>query len=162
MSRVDIVRPSKLQNYMQLAEAAANRSHDAETQVGSVLVNNTSGAVIATACNGFVRGAPDQALPNLRPDKYEYILHSEMNLISNCSRHGISTANTMIVCTMSPCKSCTRMLFNSGITTVVAKNLYSDFKEVLHMEDIKVKYVKEEGFYKLMYSINLTHDSAGE
>ena len=58
------IRPSKLATYMAMADVAARRSHDAETQVGSVLVKADSGAVIATGCNGFVRGAPDRLLPN--------------------------------------------------------------------------------------------------
>ena len=149
------MRPSKSQNYMDLAETIAKRSHDAETQVGAILINNDSGAIIATGYNGFVRGADDSALPNTRPDKYEYIVHAEQNLICNSAKHGISMNNCSLVCTLSPCKLCMRMLLNCGITKVVAKDLYKDFDEILKMQDVKVEAIqKEDGFWHLIYKVD--------
>lgn len=148
------MRPSKNQNYMDIAEAVAQRSHDAETKVGAVLINNTSGAIIATGYNGFVRGADDEILPNTRPAKYEYIVHAEQNLICNSARHGISMNNCSLVCTLSPCKLCMRMLLNCGITKVIAKELYKDFNDILQMQDIKVDVQKEEdGFFHISYRV---------
>lgn len=146
------MRPSKLQNYMEIAETVAKRSHDAETKVGALLVNNTSGAIIATGYNGFIKGAADDLLPNTRPDKYEYILHAEMNLLTNCARHGISMADSFLVCTLSPCKLCMRLMINSGVNFVVAKDLYRDFEEILKMKDVAVQYIRtHEGFYEIRY-----------
>ena len=82
------MRPSKIQNFMDIAETISMRSHDAETKVGAVLINNQSSAILATGYNGFVVGAEDDKLPNTRPEKYEYMLHAEQNLITNCSKHG--------------------------------------------------------------------------
>ena len=148
------MRPSKIQNYMDVASVVASRSHDAETKVGAVIVSNKSGAIIATGYNGFVRGADDANLPNTRPDKYEYILHAEQNAITNCSRLGISMEDTMLVCTLSPCKLCMRMLFNCGLTKVVAKDFYKDFNEITEMRDIKVEAKKEEdGFWHITYTV---------
>ena len=148
------MRPTKNQNYMDIATTIAQRSHDAETKVGAVLVNNSSGAIVATGYNGFVRGADDTALPNTRPDKYEYILHAEQNLIANSARHGISMNDCSLVCTLSPCKACMRMLFNCGITKVLAKELYKDFSEVLQMKDLKVVATQEaDGLWHLTYKI---------
>lgn len=148
------MRPTKNANLMAAAEVIAARSHDAETKVGAILINNKSGAIIATGYNGFVRGANDQALPNTRPDKYEYILHAEQNLIANAARHGISMENCSLICTLSPCKLCMRMLVNCGITKVVAKNLYRDFNDILTMKDIKVNVTQdEEGFHHISYEV---------
>lgn len=146
------MRPSKLENYMDMANIVAMRSHDAETKVGAVLVNNESGAIMATGYNGFVRNANDSGLPNTRPDKYEYILHAEDNLIANCARHGISMQNCTLICTLSPCKHCMRMLFNCGITKVVAQELYKDFEDIKNMKDIQVNVaMNKEGMYELTY-----------
>jgi dCMP deaminase len=140
---------------MDMAEVIAERSHDAETKVGAVLINNTSGAIVATGYNGFVRGANDSILPTTRPDKYEYILHAEQNLIANSARHGISMDNCSLVCTLSPCKLCMRMLLNCGITKVIAKDLYKDFNEITQMQDIQVEVVKaDDGFYHLTYKVD--------
>lgn len=147
------MRPSKLINYMDIASTVALRSHDAETKVGAILVNNESGSILATGYNGFVRSAPDDKLPNTRPQKYEYILHAEMNLITNCARHGISMNDCYLVCTLSPCKLCMRLLVNSGITKVVAKNLYNDFQDILKMKDVDVGYrLNHENLYEITYS----------
>lgn len=149
------MRPTKNQNYMDMAEVIAERSHDAETKVGAVLINNTSGAIVATGYNGFVRGANDSILPTTRPDKYEYILHAEQNLIANSARHGISMDNCSLVCTLSPCKLCMRMLLNCGVTKVIAKDLYKDFNEITQMQDIQVEVVKaDDGFYHLTYKVD--------
>jgi len=149
------MRPTKVQNYMDVATTIAQRSHDAETKVGAVLVKNDSGAIIATGFNGFVRGAPDDILPNTRPDKYEYIVHAEQNLICNSAKHGISMNNCSLICTLSPCKLCMRMLLNCGITKVIAKDLYKDFDEILKMQDIKVEVQKEEdGFFHITYKVD--------
>lgn len=140
---------------MDIAQTIAQRSHDAETKVGAVLVNNTSGAIVATGYNGFVRGAPDDILPNTRPDKYEYIVHAEQNLICNSAKHGISMNNCSLVCTLSPCKLCMRMLLNCGIAKVIAKDLYKDFNDILQMQDIKVEVEKkEDGFYHISYKVD--------
>lgn len=148
------MRPSKSANHMELAETIAKRSHDDETKVGAVLVNNSSGAIIATGYNGFVRGADDSVLPTTRPDKYEYILHAEQNLIANSARHGISMDNCSLVCTLSPCKLCMRLLLNCGITKVIAKDLYRDFNDILQMQDIKVEAKQEaDGFWHISYRV---------
>jgi len=150
------MRPTKNQNYMDIATVIAQRSHDAETKVGAVLVNNSSGAIIATGFNGFVRGADDSQLPNTRPQKYEYIVHAEQNLICNSAKHGISMNNCSLICTLSPCKLCMRMLLNCGITKVIAKDLYKDFNEILKMQDIKVEVTQEEenGFFHIIYKVD--------
>ena len=139
-----------------MAHIVSERSHDAETKVGAVLVNNSSGAILATGYNGFVRGANDQVLPNTRPAKYEFILHAEDNIIANCARHGISMENCKLVCTMSPCKHCMRMLVNCGITEVVCRELYKDFEDILKMPDVKVTVSlnkDENGFYHITYEV---------
>lgn len=146
------MRPSKIQNYMDIAQTVAQRSHDAETKVGALLVNNETGGIVASGYNGFVKGADDLHLPNTRPNKYEYILHAEMNLLTHCARHGISMDNCFLVSTMSPCKLCMRLMFNSGITKVVAKELYRDFPEICQMLDIEVKATQnKEWFWEITY-----------
>lgn len=148
-------RPSKIQNHMDLAEVIAQRSHDAETKVGALLIHPESGAILSTGYNGFVRGANDKGLPDRRPDKYEYILHAETNLIANAARHGIAMDKGVLVCTLSPCKHCMRVLINCGITKVVVKELYKDFNDILQMQDVKVSVdQKADGFYYITYSVD--------
>lgn len=137
---------------MDIALTVAQRSHDAETKVGALLINNKSGAIIATGYNGFIKGAPDSQLPNTRPEKYEYILHAEMNLLTNCARHGISMDDCFLVCTLSPCKLCMRLMVNSGVNLVYCKDLYRDFQDILGMKDVGVSVLTTpEGFHEIHY-----------
>lgn len=145
-------RPSKLQIAMENAINTARLSHDVETQVGSVLLKKDSMTVITTGYNGFIQGAPDSILPNIRPDKYKYIIHSEENLLMNCLRNSISVADCIVVCTMSPCSRCTRLLWQAGIRTVVCNMKYKDFDETVNMRDLKVNVSHtSEGFIQLDY-----------
>lgn len=148
------MRQNKVENYMEVAEVVAKRSHDTETQVGAVLVDVSSGGIIATGFNGFIRSAPDKLLPTTRPLKRDFMLHAEENILSFCCKHGISTLNKVLYCTLTPCTRCTRLLWQAGITTVVAKNLYRDFEEqVLHMKDLSVSHYKNQyDLYDISYS----------
>jgi len=148
------VRPSKYQVAMQNARNTAQLSHDSETQVGSVLLNNITMAVIATGYNGFVRGAPDSDLPTTRPDKYPYMMHSEENLLTNCLRHGISTNQCVVVCTLSPCTHCMRLLWQAGVTKVVCGDKYRDYEKILEMKDLNIKEtITADGFILLEYEV---------
>lgn len=147
------MRLTKIQSFMKMAEAASERSHDTETKVGSVLIKESTQTLVSTGFNGFIVGAPDTWLPTTRPDKYEYMMHSELNLIANCAKNGISTDGCYVVCTMSPCKQCSRMLVNSGIRKAIVKELYKDFKDVLEMKDLNVTYYQgDHGYYYISYS----------
>jgi dCMP deaminase len=126
----------KVENYYKQALAVAEMSPDAETQVGALLINSKTGAVLGSGFNGFIRGANDLNLPKTRPDKYPYMVHAETNMIYNCARHGISTDECFVFCTLSPCVNCCRALYQSGIRTVIFKDKYRDFDTQAKMQDL--------------------------
>ena len=137
---------------MSLAEAVSQRSHDEETKVGAVLIKNDTGMVVATGHNGFARGAPDHLLPRTRPEKYEYMIHAEDNLIAHCAKSGISVDNCSLVITLSPCQICLRLMWQAGITQVICRDLYRDHK--IDMKDIKIEQEEtEEGYHVLTYKL---------
>ena len=135
---------------MLLAQQVSRFSHDSESRVGSILVHKQTGAVLATGYNGFVRGADDVKLPSKRPEKYPYMIHSEQNLLLNAARHGVSTDNCYLVCTLSPCINCLRFAWQAGIDTIYFKEYYRDFKESYNMRDLSI-VTKElnNGFTKI-------------
>lgn len=143
------MKPEKILSYLRIAEAVSQDSHDAETKVGYVLVHGKTGAIIATGFNGFIRGTNDKKLPNTRPEKYPYMIHSEANLICNAVRHGISTDGCYLVGTLSPCINCLRLIYQSGITTIFFKELYRDFQQNCSMEDLEVNLTSDSGFYRI-------------
>lgn len=138
---------------MGIAESVSQRSHDEETKVGGIFVKNDTGMIIATGHNGFVRGAPDDLLPKTRPDKYQYIVHAEENLLAHTSRNGIAIDNCTLVITLSPCQKCLRLMWQAGITEVICRDIYRDHS--IDMKDIDIKQEQtDEGFYRLKYEIS--------
>jgi len=117
----EIDRPSWKDLMIGLAYFVSTRSHDAQTQHGSVVCNDDN-EIISTGYNGFIRGIDDKTLPNIRPEKYDYMIHSEMNNILNCARQGKSTKGTTIYVTGMPCLRCLQYIWQAGIKKVIYAN----------------------------------------
>jgi len=145
-------RQTKLEYWMSIAEAVAQRSHDEETKVGAIIVKNDTGMIVASGHNGFVRGATDDSLPKTRPEKYKYMVHAEENLCAHAAKNGINIGNSTLIITLSPCQKCLRLMYQAGITEVVCRDLYRDHN--IDMEDLKIiQEETAEGFYRLKYDI---------
>jgi len=139
----------KLDGYFARTEVIAKNSHDSETQVGAILIDNKSGSVKAEGYNGFVRGADDKKLPSTRPEKYKYMIHAEMNLICNAVRSGISMDKCTVFCTLSPCKNCARALYQTGVETIYFKNKYGDLDESIDMGDLLIDIEPIDKYFKM-------------
>lgn len=144
-----MLKINKLKYYDLRAEATATLSHDAETKVGALLINPKTGAVMAEGFNGFVRGAPDDALPRYRPEKYNYMIHAETNLLCNAVRSGVQTDEAVVYCTLSPCTHCIRMLWQAGVSTIYFRDKYKDFDQSAAMLDLNIVTEDLGGFYLL-------------
>ncbi len=109
--------PSWDQYFMSMAIMAATRSKDVQTQFGTVLVKNKK--IIGTGYNSFPRDMPDDTLPNTRPDKYPWVIHSEVNALYNV----IDDPYGAICYTNGhPCLECLKALYQNGITDYVILN----------------------------------------
>jgi len=144
----------KLDFYLKRAMAVSEQSHDPVTKVGTVLVNKENGATISEGYNGYVRGADDENLPKTRPEKYEFLIHAEENLIANAARNGIRTNNCVLICTLSPCTHCLRLCWQAGIDVIYfpEKSIYKDFESSLLMGDLKIRKTGKNDFIKLELS----------
>ena len=146
------MKESKEKYWMGIAEAVATRSPDEETKVGAILVKKDTGMIVVTAYNGFVKNAPDDILPKVRPDKYNFIVHSEINLIAHAAKNGINISNTVLIITLSPCQSCLRAIYQAGITEVICRDIYRDHTiDILDLNIIQEK--TEDGYYRLKYDM---------
>jgi len=54
--------------------------------------------------------------------------HAERNMLYNCAYEGISTKDTTIICTLSPCTECLRACYQSGVKTIIFDELYHKFE----------------------------------
>lgn len=139
----------KLSKFHERAMVIASQSPDQDTKVAALLIDENTTAVLAEGYNGFVRNAPDDLLPKTRPDKYPYMIHAEMNMICNSVRSGVKTDSRIVYCTLSPCITCLRTLWQAGVNTVYFKDLYKDFESSLEMGDLIIEIEKTESFYCL-------------
>lgn len=124
-------RPSWDRYFLDIAEAVSRRSHDGETQVGAVIVDPNK-RILATGYNGFPPGCDDRELPNLRPDKYPYMVHAEINAIAS-SRQDLR--GSTLYCTWSPCRDCAKAVITAGVARVVFRKAYKndDFNFVINL-----------------------------
>lgn len=127
--------------FMKMAESISTLSPDAQTKVGSIAVNPTTYEALLPSFNGFISGSGDD-IPTTRPEKYKYILHSEVNMICQAARTGRNLEGYWSIQTLSPCSNCMRMLWQSGIKTIVFRDYYKDFQCQLNMSDIDITLVK--------------------
>lgn len=117
--------------FFNLSYLVSERSPDAQTKHGAVIVDKNN-RIISTGYNGFPYGGPDNILPNLRPAKYPYIIHAEMNalLSARCDVRDFS-----VYITGTPCKNCLLHLIGAGIRDIFAG-------EKSYVEDEESKIVK--------------------
>lgn len=121
-NRMNIKRPTWHEYFIEIAKVVSRRSHDAQTQMGCVIVDQNN-RILATGYNGFPPGCDDKHLPNLRPDKYPFMVHAEMNAIAS-SR--LDLRNSKLYVTHLPCRECTKAIVTAGISLICFENLYQN------------------------------------
>jgi dCMP deaminase len=150
-SNTKIERPSWDEIYLGMCFSVAQRSHDAQTKCGSVIVNKDN-EIVSTGYNGFFRGANDEMLPNTRPLKYPFMIHAEHNAVLNCARQGRSTKNCTAYATGEPCNNCLMLLIQAGISEVVFSKIN---KAVMTSGDPDYLAMREVILLAAGYSIKL-------
>lgn len=108
--------PTWDQTFMDMAHIIARRSKDPRTKVGCVIVDQDK-RIIACGYNGMPLG--DDSLPWQAPEKYDYVIHAEMNAILNSTRHCLKGHIAYV--THHPCIHCIGILAQKGIKAVIYK-----------------------------------------
>lgn len=79
--------------------------------------------------------------------------HAEQNAIAAAARFGIRLEGATLYCNMTPCYICAKIIINSGIVRVVAKNDY-------HKGQRSKEIFKEAGVeYELLNSETVTYEN---
>ncbi|MEC7186587.1 MAG: deaminase, partial [Bacteroidota bacterium] len=73
-----------------------------------------------------------------------YVLHAEANAIAKVSGSTQSTDGATLYITLSPCRECSKLIFQSGIKRVVYSKKYKDQSgiEFLIKSGVKVDYIE--------------------
>lgn len=108
--------------FMGVAQLAAQRSKDPNTQVGACIVSRDN-KILSIGYNGFPIGCSDDDFPWEREgeteldSKYLYTTHGELNAILNY--RGGSLENAKLYVTLFPCNECAKAIIQCGIRAVV-------------------------------------------
>jgi dCMP deaminase len=109
--------------YLRMASTWAELSHCHRKKVGAVIVRD--GMIISDGYNGTPAGF-DNTCENELGETHWYVLHAEANAILKVARSTNDCRNATLYLTLSPCRDCSKLVLQAGITRVVYINEYKD------------------------------------
>ena len=137
-----LTRPTWDKTFMEIAKVVAKRSKDPHTKVGAVLVKD--GHILGIGYNGEPRDFKYD-FDWKTSEKYEYVIHAELNAIANACSIGANVQGSDIYLTLSPCHECMKLLIQYQIRNVYYLTEYRDFEKSKMMSKFsKVKLIKME------------------
>jgi dCMP deaminase len=106
-----------------MADEWSKLSYCKRRQVGALIVKDKM--IISDGYNGTPSGFENFCEDEDGYTKW-YVLHAEANAIAKVSGSTQSTKGATLYITLSPCKECSKLIFQSGITRVVYSKKYKD------------------------------------
>lgn len=138
-------RPSWKETFFEIAKVVAKRSKDPHTKVGAVLVKD--GRVIGIGYNGEPRNFKLDFNWN-SSEKYTYVIHAELNAISNAAAIGANVKDADIYLTLSPCHECIKLLIQHQIHAVYYLDDYHDIELTKQIAENANIILKKETIYE--------------
>jgi len=71
----------------------------------------------------------------------DFTVHAEQNVIAFCAKEGISTEGATLYVTTSPCKQCSKLIAQSGISRVVYFEKYKDTSGIDMLKKLNIEVV---------------------
>lgn len=74
-------------------------------------------------------------------------VHAEQNAICQAAKRGVAIEGATLYCRMTPCRTCTMLIINSGIKRVVCQKKYqlaAESEELFSQANIQLVYFSEE------------------
>ena len=109
--------------YLKMAQEWAKLSYCKRKQVGALIVKDKM--IISDGYNGTPTGFENICEDEDNYTKW-YVLHAEANAIMKVAASTQSSKGATLYITMSPCKDCSKLIFQSGIVRVVYNIEYKD------------------------------------
>lgn len=116
---------------LKIAEIVASSSKCVSYQVGAILVKDKR--IVSTGYNGTPQGYinccqvfdKDNFIREEHSKWSElYEIHAESNALLFAAKNGVSTNDTTLYCTLSPCFNCSKHIVQAGIKRVVYSKKY--------------------------------------
>ena len=141
-------RPSKDLYFLEIAHSVARRASCPRKNVGAILVSD--GNIIASGYNGAPRGEAHCSDIGclLENNSCARAIHAEVNCLTQANLTGISTNNSTLYLTLSPCHYCVGVIINAGIKRIVYSNEYRKKDGILRAQKAGIK-IEQIPFNKL-------------
>jgi len=110
-------------SYLRMAQVWGENSHAVRRKVGALIVKG--GSIISDGYNGMPSGFDNECEGGDGETKWE-VLHAEANAITKLAKSTQSSEGATLYITFSPCKQCSKLVLQSGITRVVFIDEHSD------------------------------------
>lgn len=109
--------------YLKMALEWSKLSYCKRRQVGALIVKDRM--IISDGYNGTPTGFENICEDDENYTKW-YVLHAEANAIMKVSASTQSSKGSTLYITLSPCRECSKLIFQSGIKRLVYNKEYKD------------------------------------
>lgn len=149
LSTPGILSEKDIETAKDVLEAYRKRSTCSRLKVGAIIIRD--GRVVSTGWNGVAKGKlhcdkihkPAELMTEeerLEHHKFsnEHEHHAEQNAIGFAAKYGTPTDGTVMMCSVSPCSGCAKLIKTAGIKEVYYEIVYDRSNEGL-------KYLEANG-----------------
>lgn len=125
--------------YLRMALEWGKLSYCKRKQVGAIIVKDRM--IISDGFNGTPSGFENYCEDEEGLTKW-YVLHAEANAILKVAASTQSSQGATLYITFSPCRECSKLIHQSGITRVVFQNNYKDDSGIGFLERAGVEILQ--------------------
>lgn len=125
--------------YLKMAETWGKLSYCKRRKVGAIIVKNRM--IISDGYNGTPTGFENVCEDEENYTKW-YVLHAEANAILKVASSTQSCNGATLYVTLSPCRECSKLIHQSGISRVVYSVAYKDLSGVEFLQKAGVIVIK--------------------
>ena len=147
-----MIKEKFLQAYMDVAERFSKLSHARRLHVGAIVVKDDR--IISIGYNGMPAGwdndcedevvlEQDEKFVKVLKTKPE-VLHAETNAIAKLAKSNESGLGASMFITHAPCLDCAKLIYQSGISSVLYRNTYRDTSGIAFLEKSGVEITQVE------------------
>ena len=122
-----------------MAREWGNLSYCERRKVGALIVKGRM--IISDGYNGTPTGMENICEDEENYTKW-YVLHAEANAIMKVASSTQSCSGATLYVTLSPCKDCSKLIYQAGIVRVVYIDRYKDTTGIDFLKDAGVEVVQ--------------------
>lgn len=127
--------------YLRMAREWSTLSCCNRKKVGALIVKD--GTIISDGFNGTPNGFTNDC-EAADGSTYWYVLHAEANALLKVAKSSQSTQGATLYVTTSPCRDCSKLIIQAGISRVVYSEEYRDITGLLVLRDSGIEILKIE------------------